>query len=498
MRRRGSWAEERGVALITVLFVAAALLAIASTGSFLAIQQLRAANASARGSEALGYAEAGLQRFLRELKMGSFGLSPILTAGCSTAPVTLPQGTIGNGTYTAQLTVYNAASSPQVPPAWTGAATTAGPCTDPPGTSPARFPGGVPAPAARTPYTYAITATGISHTGRRVIRAVVTISGAGLPRGVFVNQLNANGNPDFNGISLFSKSDIYGREKLGFTGMDLQHTLADVYGPSYSSTTFIPAAAHSAGAIYLKANGKNTREHPPQVNCTANPRGTVGQSRWDGSNFGSGPITTTPCGAGAYPPTSQFTAADFAWVGGRKTLPQLTEAEYASLKASAQSRGLYCSITAAGTASCTKYNPTNGAVEVYSLNTVNANPMPTGTAYVAYFEYAAGGDPSTRSIKWNAGVSPCSNDPGLNSSVTIVVRNGGIDFRSNATMYGSAIAPEGVVDAAGGFTIVGAVIANEVRLRGNSTFKLDACSQTNSPAASLNVTGGRWSEIDRV
>lgn len=497
---RPRWQDERGVALLTVVLVAAALLVLSTAGSVIAVGQLRAGQAATRGSEALAHAEAGLQRFLRELKMGNFGLGAILTAGCSTAPVTLPTGRIGSGTYSAELTVYDADASPQVPPAWTGAPTAQGPCTDPPGTTPARFPSGVPSPSPRVPYTYAITATGTSNTGRRVIRAIVTISGAGLPRGVFVNQLNANGNPGFDNISLFSKSDIYGREKLGFTGTDLQYTLADVYGPSYSATTFIPTAAHSVGAIYLKANGRNTREHPPQVNCTANPRGTAGQSRWDGSVGGSGPITTAPCGAGTYPPTSLFTAADFKRVSGdREGLPQLTEAEYASLKANAQTRGIYCSIPATGTASCTKYNPTTGLVETYSLpGTVVTNPMPAGSTYVAYFEYAAGGDPSTRSIKWNAAVSPCSNVPASNNSATIVVRNGGLDLRSNATMYGSAIAPEGVVDVAGGFTLVGSVIANEVRLRGNSTFKLDTCSQTNAPAASLNVTGGRWSEIDRI
>lgn len=494
-RRR--FAGEHGVAMITVIFVAAGLLAVSTAGSVLALNQLRAGNASTRGSEALSYAEAGLQRFLRELKRGSFGLSPILTAGCSTAPVTLPQGTVGSGSYTAQLTVYNPATTPQVPPAWTGTATTAGPCTDPPGTSPARFPAGAPTPSPRTPYTYAITSTGVSSTGRRVIRAIVTISGAGLPRGVFVNQLNANGNPDFNSISLFSRSDVYGREKLGFTGTDLQYTLADVYGTAYSSTTFVPAAAHSVGAIYLKTNGKNTREHPPQVNCTANPRGTAGQSRWDGSIGGSGPIATAPCGAGAYPPTSFFTKNDFDRVGGGRTnLPQLTEAEYASLKANAQSRGLYCSITSGGVSTCTRYNPASGLVEAYALGAINTNPVPN-SAYVAYFEYAPGGDPSTRSIKWNAAVPTCSADPALNTSATIVVRHGGIDFRGGVTMYGSAIAPEGVVDAAGGFTIIGPVIANELRLRGSATFKLDTCSQTNSPAVSLQITGGRWSEIDR-
>lgn len=488
MRRDRVWfMGERGVAMITVLLIGAALTVMATSASFLAIRDLRSGAASTNSVKALGYAEAGLHRFLRELKLGSYGLGAILKAGCSTPPVQLLQGRVGDGTYTAQLTVFDAATTPQVPPPWTGSATTAGPC----GT--ARFT--PPGPAAKEPWTYAVTSTGKSGTATRVIRAVVTISATGLPPGVFVNNVNANGNPGFGSISLFANSDVYGREKMTFSGNDLHYTIGDVYGASTPNASLpIPAAVHSVGAIYMKANGRNTRLHPPVVNCTAS------QSLWDGSLFG-GPITSAPaapCPAGAYPPTSKFTSADMVGISGKSSLPNLSETEYAGLKAAAQSTGLYCSISLTGTASCTIYNPSTFTRVPYTLGTINSNPLPN-TTYVAYFEYAPGADPVSpqRTINWNAGVSPCSDDPALNNSAVIVVRNGSLSFRSAATMYGNVVVPEGAVDVAGGYTITGSVLANDLRIRGNGTFRQDACGKRNSPAAAMQVTGGRWSEIDR-
>jgi hypothetical protein len=148
------------------------------------------------------------------------------------------------------------------------------------------------------------------------------------------------------------------------------------------------------------------------------------------------------------------------------------------------------------------YDPLSQSRKTYGsagpLGAINANPLPN-TSYVAYFEYAPGADPfsSLRTVKWNAPVSPCSDDPALNSSAVIVVRNGSLELRSNNTMYGNVVVPEGAVDVAGGYTINGSVLANDLRLRGSGTFRLDACGQRNSPAASMNVSGGRWSEVDR-
>jgi hypothetical protein len=486
--------NEAGVAMMTVILVAAALTAVATASSVIAIQGLRSSSEDWRGSRAESYAEAGLQRFLTDLKTGGFGINAVITAGCSTAPVSIPPGIVGNGTYAAELTVYNPNTTPQVPPSpWTAANASSPPCLN-------------RVTSTKVPQLYAITSTGSTGTvpsptpgttgvGRRVIRGVVTISGSGLPVGVYVRNVDANGNPDFNNISLFARGDVVGREKLSFTGNDLYYTLADVYGAhGVTSTASIPAAVHATGAIYATTSIKKGMEHPPNPNCFANPRGTPGQSVYDGSAYGQ--TLTAGCSnfaPGTFPPTSRFTPTDLENITGRTTLPQLTALEYASLKSSAQSSGIYCAMTSPSAGSCTK----------------QAGPpfSPPGTwldgnisglqSFVVYIEFPNGSNPLNNDVKWNASVTPCSTNPALNKSVVLVVRNGSVTLRGGGSMYGSVIAPEGYVDAAGNYTVNGSVVANQLRLRGTAAFRLDACSVANTPSTLINVSGGRWSEIDR-
>lgn len=510
-------AEERGVALVTVVLVAAALTAVATAGSFMAIRQLRASGADWRGAQAESYAEAGLEKFLTDLKGGAWGINSILEAGCALPPVPLPQGLVGDGSYSAQLTVYNPNVSPPVPPEPYSA------IHDDLGAQPTpscQNRGG----STKVPQLYAITSTGITsaataapalgttNVGRRAIRSVVSISGSGLPVGIFVKSIDANGSPDFDSVSVFASGDVIGREKLQFTGNDLYYTLADIYcsngikvnvtpatacPANYSMN--IPAAVHATGAIYGKFNAKPSQvEHPPNPNCNANPRGTPGQSLWDGSGQG-GNVTATcatwpPNGAlVTFPPTSKFTAADVARIGGaRPNLPQLTEPEYQNLKAQAQSSGIYCSIPTSGpaNATCTKYGGS------YSPCCSVGNTSISGLSnFVVYMEYAPG--TSNNTVDWSATVGPCSSTPSMNKSVTVVVRNGNINFRGGGSLYGNVVTPEGVVDSAGNYVITGSVIAKSMRLRGTARFALDACAVANAPSSTINVSPGRWSEVDR-
>lgn len=488
--------NEAGVAMMTVILIAAALTVAATASSVIAIQGLRSSSEDWRGTRAQSYAEAGLQRFLNDLRLGSFGINSVLGAGCTSAPVQIPPGVIGNGTYAAQLTVYNPNTNPQIPPPWTGVA---------PNPLPAVCVGR--SSSTKVPQLYAITSTGSTGTapsptpgttgvGRRVIRGVVTISGSGLPVGVYVRNVDANGNPDFNNISLFARGDVVGREKLSFSGNDLYYTKADVYyNFPGQPTTPIPAAVHATGAIYATTNTKKGVEHPPNPNCNANPRGTAGQSLWDGSVTG-GTVSATCANfaAGGFPPTSRFTGADLDYITGRNTLPQLTALEYATLKSTAQSSGIYCSMAAGGASgTCTKQGATFTPYPGTWL-TGNLSPLKN---FVVYFEFPNGTNPLTNDIKWNASVTPCSTDPAINQSAVVVVRNGSITLRGGGSMYGNVIAPEGYVDAAGNYIVNGSVIANQLRLRGTAGFRLDACAVANTPSTLMNVTGGRWSEVDR-
>lgn len=477
-------AGERGVAMLTVLFVGAALTVVSTAAGFMAVRNLRSTTSDGLGSQAVSFAEAGLERFLNELRRSGFGLSNVMNAGCSSAPVALPPGVVGNGSYSAELTVYNPATNPSVPTSpWTPANVSLPVCQN-------------RSTSASVPQLYAVTATGKAGTAARAIRSVVKISGSKMPVGVWVNSIDANGNPDFANVSVFSRSDILGRSKLSFTGTDLYYSMYDVYPfPGQSTTTKIPAAAHSAGQIYTTQNSRKGVEHPPNPNCSANPRGTAGQSLWDGS-FGGGTVTSGCTGQAGFPPTSLFTLNDFQRLAGRSTMPQLTDAENNALKATAQTSGIYCAMVAgnAGTPTCTK----NGAPWAWSGAAINGGPgagdlVDLAANWVAYFEYPVNTNALAQDVKWNASTGTCEEG----KSGIVVVRNGGITLRGNGQINGNVVAPEGIVDSAGGFTVTGSVIAKELRLRGTARFELTSCWVQNIPAPLMNVSAGRWSEVDR-
>jgi hypothetical protein len=430
-----------------------------------------------------------LQTFITNLKAGSWAINTIMTAGCTGAAVTIPQTTVGDGYFAATMTAYSpsVAAPNQIPaPPYPNAAAAA--CS-------------TSAPANRTftnakiPQQYQISSTGTAGTtGSRTIRSIVTISGAGLPVGVFVNNINANGTGNFSGVSLFTKGDIIGREKISFSGTDLAYTKKDVYCdasnnevnvspttacPAAFATTQMPAAAHATGTIYAKANGKSV-EFPPNPNCSFT------NSLWDGSgSSATGNVPSPSCGTATVPPTSRFTLNDLNRLTGRSDLPGLTPAEYSSLKAQAQSGGIYCNYLT-GTPTCTKAGAT--MTPTTTLSTVS----PLTGSFIVYYDFPPG---SAQSVTISANISPC---PTL--SATLVVRNGGVKFSSGNTFYGAVIAPDppaGIVDIAGGANIIGSVIANSIRLRGTATFSQDSCSIQNSPTGTMTVIPGRWSEVDR-
>lgn len=483
MRRRvaRALADEAGIAMITVLLVGSVLTVTATAAMMYSVKELRASADSGRGSAAVAHAEAGLEQFLSELRRGSFALSAVMKAGCSGPPVTFGPGVVGTGTYSAELTVFTPSSNPavpEVPPSpWTAANASSPPCQ---GRS----------LSARTPQLYAVSATGVAGSGSRTVRSIVTISGSALPVGVFVNSINASGNPSFANVSVFASGDIYGREKLAFTGNDLFYFMGDVY-PGQSMTTPIPAAAHAVGAIYATINTKKGVIHPPNPNCSANPRGTAGQSLWDGSGTG-GSVSSGCTGQTGFPPTAKFTEDDLKRILGRSSATsQLAEAEYTSLKAAAQATGIYCGTTVGGVTSCTKNGVTWTKPAV-----ITSGDIAGLKNFVAYFEYE-GGNPFTQDVSWDATVGPCSSDPALNNSAVLVVRNGGVKLRGGGYFYGNIVASDGLVDAAGGYRVTGSVMAKEMRLRGSATFGLDACAVANPASPLMKVTAGRWTEVDR-
>lgn len=500
--------DQRGVAMVTVLFVGATLTAMASAATFATIQEFRASGDDKRGAEALAYAEAGIDRMVEYLRSGQVTWNDMRLAGCSDGtevrpPLKLPTGDAGGnvgdlarGTFDVELVVSSLDADPakRVPP---------GSCpADPTSTD-----------SPRGNFYFAITSTGSHPAATRVLRQSIQVGVLGLPIGIFAQNVTAGGTPVMDGISLISPNNIYGREQIAFKGTDYYYFLKDFW-PSMSGSVRAPAAVHTSGAIYLKQNSTNQQEHPSKetpntLNCSANRTGggagDVGQSMWDqsGPKIGGDIPPTTPKCSGwvgtqeGPPPTSAL--EDLSSVTPK---PDLSDQDYLTLRGSARQYGLYCKIATGGAKTCFK----NGAPWIPGGNigvsqTDTNDVLAQSKTFVAYFEYEDGTSVSSNDISWSATVGPCSSDPDLNKSAIIVVRNGNFNLAGGFNINGALFVPEGAVVSAGNSSVNGTIIAKTFDNRGFGRFTMNdpepGCWLKNIPGPFLQVAPQSWSELDR-
>lgn len=501
--------SESGVAMVTVLFIGAVLTVSASTAAYMTIDELRSATDDRKAAEALAYAEAGIDRLILELRRGGLSWGDIREAGCAQPPLSLPTGHVGgvsvNATFDVYLTVYEpsqpaASRTPTIP--WSAANDAEAPCTL----------RSNEVPRQGNPQTFAIISTGRHPTAKRIVRQEVAVTGIGLPIGLYADTVNTNGNGSALSISLVTPGDIQGREKIGFSGFDPYYRMSDMYDTSrYSvSNEQVPAAAHAVGSIYYVQGGGSRQEHPPSPNCVANDsRGDLGQSLWDGSgrgaDFSSLPPGCSPAAAAAgadVPPSSLFSAEDL-----RRTAPtpQLSEQDYLALRDAARSSGLYCTHSSTGARTCTVAGQSRSIPETVQGTCEGATYPCDGdlaglpNEFIAYFEFAPGTNPFgvSNEVKWKGAVRGCSYDQAANRAGILIVRNGSLSIQNGAYLNGATLVPEGRFDSAGSFTSHGTIIAKELVIRGGATFENSQCWLDNMPGAFLDVSPGRWAELDR-
>ncbi|MBA2311859.1 MAG: hypothetical protein H0V97_03560 [Actinobacteria bacterium] len=481
-----------GVAMVTVLFAGAVLTVVSSTAAYLTIKEFRSGQEDRKATEALAYAESGLDRLM--LAVRTYGWNRINEAGCQFEPISVPTGNLGGGRfYDAYMTVFDPSlpTAGRLPPlgswkkpgdAWSSTQTSQV-CVNHQGALP------------QTPLFFALTSTGQHPTATRVIRQVVKIGARGLPIGLYADSVNVQGGtPTTLDISLVTPGSVSGREKLTFTGNDPYYKMGHFWA-GQSMSVPAPAAVHALGAISCtkQACGDDLVEHPDVLECKAN--GSGGQSQWDQSG-GGGDLTgaaSCPGQAANPPPYSSFSMADLERA---RPTPKLTDQDYANLKSLAQASGLYCAMDASGSGSCT--TPTGS----FNTNGTIQSVTGTGKTFVAYFEFPATGDPfsTQRTLTWKAAVGPCSDDPAVNESVVIVVRYGSVDLTGQDEIVGSFFAPEGQAwlrGSGGTVKIHGTTIAKKIDFGGNAEVKLSSCWVNNMPGALLRVTPQTWSEVDR-
>lgn len=471
--------DERGVAMVTVLLVAAVLTVTASAATFMTIQEFRAGSDDRRGTTALAYAEAGLDHFVLLARGGNWTWQQLVRSGCDSVPLATLNGTIGNGT-------YNVIVRPQP-----------------------SCPVGFPSP--RNEFRVSITSTGRHPTATRVVQQIANLRPKGLPIGTYaLNDVVVSGagsGPTFDGQSLIAGGNVSGRDVLAFVGNDKWYKKGQFFGTSVPDPdAFIPTAVHAGGNITCqgpKDCGGDGIEHTSDDtdrNCTANPMGTKFQSTWDESGQGAASTASLPsCGhPGGDAPDSRFTRDDARRLA---PTPNLFDEDYRALKATAQNSGLYCLYEADGDGTCTSpaFPAGTPAPSVWTKTELAKMGLPNN--FTAYFDYPKDllPDPflASNTVDWRADVSSCSNDPLANRSVTMIIPNGSVAASSGGVITGGVIAPAGQALLTGGAKLHGSLITDRLVLKGTSSFLLDDCWLNNMPALYLDVIPLQWRELDR-
>ncbi|CAN5700591.1 hypothetical protein BH20ACT23_BH20ACT23_06640 [soil metagenome] len=482
--------NERGVAMITVLFVGAGLTAVTSIAAFATVQEFRAGKDDRKASEALSYAEAGVDRFIDHLRSGAGPtFSQLNQAGCSGNPeIALPPGRVGNGTFTATVSVY-----------------------DPTAEGADRF---APAACLNRPLSphpgqdgndntfFVITSKGQFPKATRVVRQVVSIRPGRLPIGIYANSITKqSAKHEFVKVSMVSETTIQNRSSLDFEGIDPYYKYKDFFPQGVvgvDPNAAIPAAAHAAGGIYL--GGSNSPEFTGPgagtKNCTAN--GTSGsgayQSIWDSDGSTRSGTITSGCGStpGVYPVSSKFTADQLS----KFIEPELTPEDHQALKSAAKSSGIYCSFKGqggTGTDNCWRAGVAIGTDYEGGIQTL----LSSGTDRItAYFEFRSG-TPSQNNIGRLGNIWSCETG----RSIVAVVKNGGVDYGGGSTDYiNGAIIMDGGWSGQGKLVFNGSLITptGNVHFHSSSqSFQMSDCWVQNMPFIFMKVVPGHWSEVDR-
>lgn len=487
--------NERGVALVFVILVGAAMTAVVSTASFVTIQEFKAGSDNRRASAALSYAEAGVDRMLQYIRDQTIrgqqrvaGCSNLLTTnGLQSRSVAVPSESFGDGSFQVSATVYNPSEAAVEDRAPTSAGTGAA-CTN---------------ALAISPYAnlyMLITSTGHAPEAKRVVQQVVKSRKSGFPVGIYGSSIDSHGTPSATSVSVFSQGNITGRGSLEFAGCDPYNTLADIwpaetFPPAGTTQCGIqaPAAAHAAGTIVGEFSA------PSYKNCTIN-QGTAGQSLWD-SDGATGRAFVPPgsCpGWSVSPQTSLFSTQAQQTAG----LPifGLTEEDYQNYAARAKQFGIYCTY---GPTACTRLGSTYADKSGSGWDNSDTDPIiAAGTRnFVAFFDYTGTGTASSNEVKWKANVRAagsnlCSSDPAINKSVVIIVRNGGLTIDGNSEINGALIM-DGNFKYTGNPFINGTILSKgTVDVGGTADFKLDSC-WVNNQSFGGSTQPISWSQLDR-
>jgi Tfp pilus assembly protein PilX len=461
MLTRRDLRDDRGVAMLTVIMVAAVLMALGMAAVMVSTTNIRNAGRDRFATTAQGAAEAAVasaEAYLQTVSGMALACSPSCGATNPWGDSTTKKSLSFPGGRTAKVWIevkqqYN-------PPTYKSA-------------------------------DYVIHAVGKNSNAiaTRTIDQEVSVQPLDFPFGVYVdNKINDQGTPSITNESVFSRTCIDSRNKIYFGGVD----------PFYG----IPAAAHSAQYI-TNANQSSCDTNLVHEETTDNKAihydntggsahnycaptttgGTAVDTRYDqdalGGPFSQDTVDGTTCSSAPNQYTSTSYFDNNILTNQFNFQPKgLTESQYAALKSVAQAQGTY--YTSAS-----------------SIVWPTASAIPNA---VMYFDLSSGqsvnvGSGDVASYAW-------VDEPGgtcntQHPSIIIIVRGGDLTLGSGVSTTGAIFVPEGQLTAAGSVNLVGTIFAAYAKITGGANVSLNNCYIKNIPGPIMNVQPIRYHEVDR-
>jgi uncharacterized protein (UPF0333 family) len=433
--------DDRGVAMITALLVAAVLTALGVTVTQVALTNFQNAGRDRVASGALGAAEAGVTRamaYINKNNTNVLSCSPTCAAnpwGNSASPQTV---TFSDGR---SAKVWIQVIQPYTPPSYKVG-------------------------------TYRVHSVGKSglDAGQRTLDVTVEVKPLAFPLGIFTHdKINNGGNGSVTSESVLSDSCIDNRNHISFSGIDAY------YGtPAAASSTRYITEANLQFCDNSLANVK--ANDAKAIHRTSTCSATYPYDR-DATPLGGTFPVGSSCGTAPNQPwtSSEFTLGMLQGDPYNYVPRGLTDAQYALLKSRAQANGTYY----------TTPSPP-------SWPSASSTPNP-----VLYFKLTAAQEVNIQgdlnSYGWTSDPSCSQQHP----AVVIVVEGGSLHINSSATISGAIFVPDGTMTYNGGAQLIGTVFTKQLKMTGNSNVSLNSCYTKSTPGGILDIRPTRFREVDR-
>ncbi len=327
--------------------------------------------------------------------------------------------------------------------------------------------------------TYRIYSQGTAGQGPGLRNVEMTISATPFtfPIGLYADTYDDAGAGSVHTEHMFSRGCIINRNAISFgPSTDPQTGVTSSVDPYYG----YPPAAHSANYI-VTANQPSACNQGKSIHAGAGPANDCHASYKSDQDAAGGSISGTACADVTMGNTSSFFDVAALDASYGYTARGLTQAQYAALRAKAESQGNYWTNATLGSyvAPCVDSCPPGKA------------PTPNG---VLYFRVSAG---TVIQNELDA-IKEFTRSQCGTRSLVIVVEGGDVHVNKGVDITTALFVPDGNLQFNGQGTIEGTVFAKTVqKFNGTADFYLDQCFINNFPGGLFDVTPVRFHEVDR-